>query len=62
VQASETGHGTSASEKSKRHTRRQRLTAEEQQLIALLEKDYGRPMTDQEIRLSLEQARPLGEI
>jgi len=43
-------------------TRRQRLTAEEQQLIALLEKDYGRPMTDQEIRLSLEQARPLGEI
>jgi hypothetical protein len=39
-----------------------RLTAEEQKLITVLEKDRDQPMTKQEISLSLEQARALGVI
>jgi len=42
-------------------TTRQRLTAEERQLIAMLEKDRGR-MNDQEIELALDQARALGQL
>lgn len=39
-----------------------KLTAEERQLIEALEKSRGRPMTEQEINLALEQARALDQI
>lgn len=38
------------------------LTAEEREIIDALERSYGRPLTKEEIHLSLEQARHLGEI
>jgi hypothetical protein len=41
---------------------RQKLTAEEAEIIAFLDKDRGRPLTDQEINLSLEQVRMIGEL
>ena len=37
------------------------LKPEEQKLIELLEKDCG-PLSEQEIRLALEQAKAIGEI
>ena len=40
----------------------QRLTAEEQEIVAALERSRGRPLTPEEINLSLEQARALGQI
>jgi hypothetical protein len=38
------------------------LTPEEQEIITLLETSRGRPLTEQEIYLSLEQARHIGEL
>jgi hypothetical protein len=38
------------------------VTAEEQEIVAALERSRGRPLTPEEINLSLEQARHLGEI
>jgi hypothetical protein len=38
------------------------MTKEEREIIAALEKSRGRPLTETEIRLSLQQARTLGEI
>ena len=35
---------------------------EEQEIIAMLERTKGRKLTEQEINLSLEQARALGEL
>jgi hypothetical protein len=43
-------------------TTRQKLTAAEQEIIDYLEKDRGRPLTEQEINLSLEQARMIGHL
>jgi hypothetical protein len=40
----------------------QRLNAEGREIVAALERSYGRPLTPEEINLSLEQARALGEI
>ena len=40
----------------------QRLNAEEQEIIDALERSCRRPLTQEEIHLSLEQARHLGEI
>ena len=40
----------------------QPLTAEEREIIDTLERSRGRPLTPEEINLSLEQARALGEI
>ena len=40
----------------------QRLNAEEREIVAALEGSRGRPLTPEEINLSLEQARALGEI
>ena len=37
-------------------------TAEEREIIKMLERGKGREMTEQEINLSLEQARALGEL
>jgi hypothetical protein len=37
-------------------------TQEEQQILDLLAESYGRPLTAEEAWLSLEQARPLGEL
>jgi hypothetical protein len=37
-------------------------TAEEASLIKTLERMKGRPLTDQEINLSLEQARMVGDL
>jgi hypothetical protein len=34
----------------------------EQEIIDLLEKSYGRKLTPQEIHLSLEQAREIGDL
>ena len=34
----------------------------ERLIIALLEKDRGRELTDQEINLALDQARAIGEL
>jgi hypothetical protein len=42
-------------------TEKQR-TADEQEIIKTLERLKGRKLTDQEINLSLEQARALGEL
>jgi hypothetical protein len=39
-----------------------RLTAEEQAIIDSVERYNGRPLTPQEINLSLELARALGEL
>ncbi len=38
------------------------LTPDEQAIVTYLEKDRGRPLTEQEIHLSLEQARHIGEL
>ena len=38
------------------------MTAEEQAIIDFVEKDWGRPLPEQEIHLSLEQARAIGEL
>jgi hypothetical protein len=38
------------------------LTPEEQEIIDYLETSYGRPLTEQEIYLSLEQARHIGNL
>jgi hypothetical protein len=38
------------------------MTKEEIALIAFLERDYGRPLTPEEIFLSLEQARAVGNL
>jgi hypothetical protein len=38
------------------------MSPEEQEIVDLLEADYGRPLTEQEINLALEQARALGEL
>jgi hypothetical protein len=38
------------------------MTAEEREIVAALERSRGRPLTPEEINLSLEQARALGEI
>jgi hypothetical protein len=40
----------------------QRLNAEEGEIVAALERSRGRPLTPEEINLSLEQARALGQI
>ena len=40
----------------------QPLNAEDQEIIDALERSRGRPLTKEEVRLSLEQARALGEI
>ena len=40
----------------------QPLTAKELEIVGTLERSYGRPLTPEEINLSLEQARALGEI
>ena len=40
----------------------QRLNAEEREIVAALERSHDRPLTPEEIDLSLEQARALGEI
>jgi hypothetical protein len=40
----------------------QPLTVEEREIIGALEGSRGRPLTPEEINLSLEQARALGEI
>ena len=40
----------------------QRLNAEERKIVAALERGRGRPLSKEEIHLSLEQARALGEI
>jgi hypothetical protein len=39
-----------------------RLSADEQRTIAFVERDKGRKLTPQEVNLSLEQARALGQI
>jgi hypothetical protein len=39
-----------------------RLTADEQRIIAFIERTRGRKLTEQEINLSLEQAKALGEL
>ena len=41
---------------------KRRLTSDEQRIIDLTEKRTGRTLTQQEINLSLEQARALGEL
>jgi hypothetical protein len=41
---------------------RQRMSEEERDVIAMMERDLGRVMTEQEEFLSLEQARHLDEI
>jgi hypothetical protein len=38
------------------------LTPEEREIIAALERSRGRKLTRQEINLSLEQARHIGEL
>jgi hypothetical protein len=38
------------------------MSPEECEIIAMLERDRGRPLTPQEIFLALEQAAMLGEI
>ena len=38
------------------------MTTEEQEIVDALERSRGRPLTPEEINLSLEQARALGEI
>jgi hypothetical protein len=38
------------------------LLPEEQEIIDLLERSYGRPLTEQEIHVSLEQARAIGDL
>jgi hypothetical protein len=38
------------------------MTTEEQEIVATLERSRGRPLTPEEINLSLEQARALGQI
>jgi hypothetical protein len=43
-------------------TEKQQRTAEEASLIKTLERLKGRKMTDQEINLSLEQARGVGDL
>ena len=35
---------------------------EEQEIIAMLERHWGRKMTEQEINVSLKQARAVGEL
>ena len=37
-------------------------TAEEREIVAMLERIKGRKLTEQEINLSLDQARALGEL
>ena len=39
-----------------------KLTPDEQAIISYLEKAYGRPLTPQEIHVSLEQARAVGNL
>ena len=39
-----------------------RLTPEERKIIEMLERSRGRALTKEEIRLSLEQARAMGEL
>jgi hypothetical protein len=39
-----------------------KLTPEEQKIIDFVEKNKGRKLTEQEINLSLEQARAIGEL
>ena len=39
-----------------------RLTPEERKIIEMLERSRGRALTKEEIRLSLEQARAIGEL
>ena len=43
-------------------TQKAGLRPEERELIALLEKNRGRALTDQEISLALAQAKALGQI
>jgi len=46
----------------KRQAARERMTDEERSVIAMMERNLGRPMTPQEEFLSLEQAWALGQI
>jgi hypothetical protein len=43
-------------------TMKRRLDADEQRIIDFIEKATGRTLTPQEINLSLDQARALGEL
>jgi hypothetical protein len=43
-------------------TARKKYSPEEQEIIDYLEKSRGRPLTEQEINLSLAQARAIGEL
>ena len=46
----------------KETSRKEQLTAEEADLIKTLERLKGRKLTEQEINLSLDQARAIGEL
>jgi hypothetical protein len=41
---------------------KKRLTHEERKIIKMLERSYERELTEQEMHLSLEQARAIGEL
>jgi hypothetical protein len=42
--------------------RKAELQPDEKEIIAALERSYGRPLTEQEINLSLDQARAIGDL